>query len=91
MKKYQTIVIDPPWQVKKIANKQRPNQIEMDYPMMSVQEIKSLPIQDISDDNSWCFLWTTQKYLWESKNILERWGFNHKLTLVWEKNYCKSA
>ena len=90
-KKYQIIVIDPPWQVKKIQNKQRPNQVEMDYPMMSIDVIKNLPIQDIADENSWCFLWTTQKYLWDSRAILEGWGFNHKLTMVWEKTYGRSA
>lgn len=91
MKKYQIIVIDPPWQVKKIQNKQRPNQVGMDYSMMSIAEIKVLPIEKIADENSWCFLWTTQKYLWESKAIIEGWGFNHKLTMVWEKTYGRSA
>ncbi len=90
-KKYQVIVVDPPWQVKKIQNKQRPNQVEMDYPMMSIEQIKNVPISDLAEDDSWCFLWTTQKYLWESKAILESWGFNHKLTMVWEKTYGKSA
>jgi len=91
MKKYQIIVIDPPWQVKKIQNKLRPNQVEMDYPLMSLEEIKNLPISQLADENSWCFLWTTQKYLWESKDILEEWGFNHLLTMVWEKTYGRSA
>lgn len=91
MKKYQIIVVDPPWKVKKIQNKQRPNQVEMDYPMMSLDEIRSLNIGAIADDNSWLFLWTTQKYIWDSKSILEGWGFNHKLTMVWEKTYGRSA
>jgi len=91
MKKYQVIVVDPPWLVKKIQNKQRPNQIEMDYPMMTIDEISNLKVMDIADENSWCFLWTTQKYLWESKKILEGWGFNHKLTMVWEKTYGRSS
>jgi len=91
MKKYQIIVIDPPWQVKKIQNKQRPNQVEMDYTMMSLDEIKNLPIKKLADDNCWIFLWTTQKYLWDSKSIIEGWGFNHKLTMVWEKTYGRSA
>eukprot|EP00919_Chromeraceae_sp_WS-2016_P071209 GHVR01168676.1.p1 GENE.GHVR01168676.1~~GHVR01168676.1.p1 ORF type:complete len:183 (-),score=12.58 GHVR01168676.1:1894-2442(-) len=91
MKKYNLIVIDPPWQVKKIQNKQRPNQVEMDYPMMSIDEIRRLPIANISDENSYLFLWTTQKYLWDNKSILEGWGFNHKLTMVWEKTYGVSA
>lgn len=91
MKKYQIIVVDPPWKVQKIKNKQRPNQIEMDYKMMDLMDISRLHIASLADENSWCFLWTTQKYLWESKPILENWGFNHKLTMVWEKTYGRSA
>ena len=91
MKKYNLIVVDPPWQIKKIKSKQRPNQISMDYPMMTLDEINFLKIKDISEDNSWCFLWTTQKYLWESKSILESWGFNYLATMVWQKTYGISA
>ena len=91
MKKYNLIVVDPPWKIKKIANKQRPNQVEMDYPMMSLEEIQKMPIGNLADENSYCFLWTTQKYLYEAKKILENWGFNHMLTMVWEKTYGKSA
>ena len=91
MKKYNIIVVDPPWIVKKITHRDRPNQIEMDYPMMNIYDIKNINIQSISDDNSWCFLWTTQKYLFQSKEVLEYWGFNHLLTMVWEKTYGRSA
>ena len=90
-KKYNLLVIDPPWQVRKIQSRQRPNQVEMDYPMMNIEQIRSLNISSIADENSYCFLWTTQKYLWQSKSILEGWGFNHQLTMVWEKTYGRSA
>ena len=30
-KKYQIIVVDPPWPVKKLTRKARPNQTTMDY------------------------------------------------------------
>lgn len=91
MKKYQIIVIDPPWELKKITRKARPNQVEMDYPMMSLDEISKLPIGNLADDNCWCFLWVIQKYLYDSKRILEGWGFNLLLTMVWEKTYGRSA
>jgi N6-adenosine-specific RNA methylase IME4 len=90
-KKYDVIVCDPAWQIKKIANKQRPNQVNMDYSMMSLEEIKSLPVQDIAKDDCWLFLWTTQKYLFESKNVLEHWGFNYLCMSVWEKTFGRSA
>lgn len=91
MKLYDVLVIDPPWQVKKITHKERPNQVEMDYPMMSLEEIKALPVGGVASDDSWCFLWTTQKYLFESKAVIEGWGFKHLLTMVWEKTYGRSA
>ena len=91
MSKYQIIVIDPPWQIKKVTHKARPNQTEMDYPMMSIQEIAALEIEKLAGDRCWCFLWTTQKYLFSSKDILEKWGFKHLLTMVWEKTYGRSA
>lgn len=85
MKKYQIIVIDPPWQIEKIKRKVRPNQITMDYPIMSLEEIKNLPIPKISDDICICFIWTTNKYLYDTKPILEHWGFKYHLTMTWDK------
>jgi len=91
MKKYNIIVIDPPWDVKKLTHKDRPNQVEMDYPTMSLEQIKSLPIGGLADDKCWFFLWTTQKYLFDSRVILEHWGGHYLLTMVWEKTFGKSA
>ena len=90
-KKYQIIVVDPPWDVKKLTRKARPKQVQMDYPTMSLSEIKNLPIQAIAEDSCWLFLWTTQKYLFESRDVLQTWGFSHLLTGGWEKTYGKSA
>ncbi len=44
MSKYSLIYADPPWDVKKIKRKVRPNQVEFDYPTMSLEEIKNLPV-----------------------------------------------
>ena len=84
-KKYQIIVVDPPWEIQKIRKRVRPNQINMDYPMMSIKEIKKLPIFKIADDNCTLFLWIIDKYLFDSKSILENWGFKYHLTMAWDK------
>lgn len=85
LKKYDVIVVDPPWKIKKILRKSRPNQVEMDYPMMELEQIKSLPISKIAEDNSTLFLWTTDRYLFDSRDILEKWGFKYHLTMSWDK------
>jgi len=90
-KKYNIIVVDPPWPMKKLTHKTRPNQTTMDYEVMSIGQIKRLAISTLADETCWCFLWTTQKFLFDAKPILEQWGFNHLLTMVWEKTYGRSA
>ena len=90
-KKYQIIVVDPPWPVKKLTRSARPKQTKMDYPVMSVEQIKKLPVGKLADDSCWCFLWTTQKHLFDANEILTKWGFTRLLTMVWEKTYGKSS
>ena len=85
MKKYQIIVIDPPWEIKKILKKVRPNQVEMDYSMMSVEEIKKLKIAEIADEKCMLFMWIIDKYLSQAKEILDAWGFKYHLTMAWDK------
>ena len=90
-KKYDLLVIDPPWNVKKLTHKARPNQIKFDYPTMSIDEIKAIDLQSVAKDKCWLFLWATQKFLFQSKEVLEHWGFKHLTTGVWEKTYGRSA
>lgn len=85
MKKYDVIVIDPPWNISKIKRRVRPNQKEMDYKTMTMEEIKQMPIKSIAKDNSTIFLWIIDKYLYEANSILEGWGFSYHVTLAWNK------
>ena len=84
-KKYQIIYADPPWDVKKIKRKSRPNQVVFDYPTMSIDEIKSLPVDTISDTNAVLFLWTTHAYLPKSFDVMKEWGFKYQRTVTWDK------
>ena len=63
----------------------------MDYPLMELDEIKQMPIKNLAKDKCWVFLWTTQKYLFNAKSVLENWGFNFLCMGVWEKTFGKSA
>ena len=84
--KYHTIVIDPPWPVEKIIRDVTPNQYDFDYPTMSIDEIKALPITEIADDSG-ChiYLWATQKFLPVGFEVLKHWGFSYIFTMVWHK------
>ena len=84
--KYQTIVVDPPWPVRKIIRAVRPNQKQnLDYPTMPLDAIKALPISAVSAENSVLFLWTTHAFLPSSFDIMSAWGFRYQRTLTWDK------
>lgn len=85
MKKYQIIYADPPWDVKKIKRRVRPNQVKMDYPTMKLDEIKALPVKKIAEDNCVLFLWTTHAYLPKAFDVINEWGFKYQRTITWDK------
>jgi N6-adenosine-specific RNA methylase IME4 len=84
-KKYNIIYADPPWQIKKIKRSVRPNQIEMDYPTMKLEDIKNLKVQNLTEDNCVLFLWTIQKYLKDAFDVMQEWGFKYQRTITWDK------
>lgn len=90
MKKYQIIYADPPWEMVRSFGGANWNNGErdrplLDYPTMNIEEIKKLPISEIADKNCNLYLWTTQKYLPKTFDLINLWGFNYISTLVWCK------
>ena len=81
--KYNVIVIDPPWDMKIIGRDVRMNQISLDYPTMSLDEIKEMKIP--AADSCHVFLWTTQKYLPLAFDCFKAWDVKYVLTMVWHK------
>ena len=84
--KYSCIVIDPPWPVKWIDRSVRPNQIALDYPTMTEQELKDFDLSALASDNCHLYLWTTQKYLPMALMLAEHWGFKYQCQMTWVKN-----
>lgn len=82
--KYDVIVIDPPWDMKKIDREVAPNQVGFDYPTMSIDEIKQFEIP--AADDCHIFMWITQKHLPYGFEILKEWNAKYVFTMVWHKN-----
>ena len=59
--RYDVIVIDQPWPMRKIERDVSPNRAEFDYPTMSEEELTALEIPAATDCHVW--LWTTHKFL----------------------------
>lgn len=81
-KKYQTILADPPWSYSNQATRAA---TDNHYETMSVDEICALPIADLSDEVAHLHLWTTNAFLFESKRVMEAWGFEYKSVFLWIK------
>jgi len=86
-KKYNTIVIDPPWEISLTGEvKRRKNRAKkLPYKTMTLDEIKSIPIRDIANQGCHVYCWTTNKMLQYTFDVLKSWGVNYHLTLVWVK------
>ena len=90
-KKYHLIYADPPWQYNSAyiiggKNNRKRKQLEENYPTMTLEDIKSLPISTISQDNCVLFLWATPPLLPESLEVIESWGFSYKtIAYTWVK------
>jgi N6-adenosine-specific RNA methylase IME4 len=83
--RYGTIVIDPPWPMKKIDREVRPNQVDFDYPTMTEEELAAFPVKYMAEEDCHLFCWTTQKFLPMTLSLLGQWGFKYVLTMVWHK------
>lgn len=82
--KFDVIVIDPPWPMQKIERDERPNQVALDYPTMTEDELAEMQMPAADDCHLW--LWTTHKYLPMAMRLLNAWGMKYVCTFVWHKN-----
>ena len=89
-KKYNIIYADPPW---RYEMKKGQGVAENHYSTMGIEEICSLPVQEICDKDCALFLWVTFPQLPEAFKVIKAWGFCYKtVAFVWikQKNIKKS-
>ena len=61
------------------------------YDVMNINDIKNLPIKNISADNSILFMWVTMPKLNECFDVIKAWGFEYKTVgFTWIKQNKKS-
>jgi N6-adenosine-specific RNA methylase IME4 len=80
--KFGTVLADPPWLY---GNQSTRGATGDHYTGMTVDEIAALPIVELAADNAHLHLWTTNAFLFESKRIMEAWGFEYRSCYVWVK------
>lgn len=81
-KKYSVIYADPPWSYDNETPRGSPTN---HYRVMELDDICTLPVGDISNDNSILFLWTTTAQLRDAFKVIDSWGFTYKSHFAWDK------
>ena len=85
-KKYETIYADPPWRFQNRTGKVAPEHKRLNrYETMSLDEIKALPVKEITGDKAHLYLWVPNALLPDGLAVMDAWGFEYKGNLIWEK------
>ena len=82
--RYRTIVADPPWDVKRPAGWHVSGHRSQPYPTMTVEEIASLPVGDMTEDGH-LYLWTVNLHIRSAYHVAESWGYTPVCLLTWCK------
>jgi N6-adenosine-specific RNA methylase IME4 len=78
---YRTILADPPWDIQQQGSLGAVRH----YPVMTVDEICSLPVDRLGTADAHLWLWVTNASLHAGKAVMEAWGFSYRSCLTWIK------
>ena len=84
--KFGAILADPPWEFKNKTGKIAPQYKKTSrYKTLSLEDIKSLPIERVSSKRSHLYLWVPNALIKEGLEVMDAWGFKYKTNLIWRK------
>jgi N6-adenosine-specific RNA methylase IME4 len=90
-KKYNIIYADPAWHFKNWNKDQEKVLKKVPYPTMNDEDIKNLPVRDVSEKDCVLFIWVTYPKLLDGIETIKRWGFEYKTcAFSWVKQNKKS-
>ena len=85
-KKYSIIYADPAWTYRVWNKKGAGRTAASHYNVSSLQEMKDLPVESISEKNCALFMWATMPNLQEALALGAAWGFTYKTcAFTWVK------
>ncbi len=86
IKKYRTILIDPPWP-QGISGEWKKHKAAkaLPYPTMTLDQIKAMKIGELAEEGCHIWLWTTNQYLRDAFDVMKGWGFKYLTTITWVK------
>jgi N6-adenosine-specific RNA methylase IME4 len=84
--RFATVLADPPWRFQNRTGKMAPEHRRLSrYGTMDLDQIKALPVADVTAATAHLYLWVPNALLPEGIAVLNAWGFAYKSNLVWHK------
>lgn len=84
--RFGTILADPPWQFQNKTGKVAPEHRRLSrYGTMALDEIVSLPVEQIAAERAHLYLWCPNALLPYGITVMQAWGFRYKSNIVWHK------
>lgn len=80
-RRYRTIMADPPWDIFQRGHLGA----DQHYPLMSVEQIKAMPVADLAEDDAHLWLWVTNGAWRAGYDVMTAWGFTYRSPLTWVK------
>lgn len=80
-RKYKTILSDPPWS----RNQTGARGAASHYAVMTLPQIKAMPVADLAEDNAHLYMWCPNGLLEDAMEVIRAWGFVYRSMLVWIK------
>ncbi|WP_036288671.1 MT-A70 family methyltransferase [Microbacterium sp. HA-8] len=79
--RFSTILADPPWDVQQKGARGA----ERKYDLLTLDQIKAMPIEQIATEDAHLWLWVTNATLRDGYDVAEAWGFTVRSPLTWVK------
>jgi len=79
--RYATILADPPWDLQQKGTFGANHH----YDLMTVEQIRRLPVANLAQDDAHLWLWTTNAALEQAYGVVRAWGFEPRSLLTWLK------
>lgn len=84
--KFRVIAADCPWPFSdKLTMSDTKRGAESVYSVMTIADLKALPVKDIAEDDSVLLLWCPSSLLEEGIEVMKAWGFRQTQTHIWIK------
>ena len=85
-KKYNIIYADPPWHFKNWSGQGCVKSPSQHYQTLTLKDICSLPVADITNDDAILFIWTCDPIIDKVFTVIDSWGFQFKtMGFCWVK------